>query len=185
MVLAQFRVDRRLLDRLGLVSLFYIGKRLSDSMVWFILISLLTLGIILVLVEVLFVPGTTVIGFLGIFVTAVGVYYGFRTFESNVALSILGLAIISNVAVVAYGFKSGVWNKFSLKDTHTGGSFDDRLQGLEVGQKGVTVSDFKPYGKVEIGEGIYEAKSESGFLSPGTEVYIVKLEHNRIIITKQ
>lgn len=142
------------------------------------------LGIILVLVEVLFVPGTTIIGFLGILVTAVGVYYGFRTFESNIALSILGLAIISNVLVITYGFRSGVWNKFSLKDTNTGRSFEGRLLGLEVGQKGKTVSDFKPYGKVEIGDRVYEAKSEKGFLSPGTEVYIEKLEDNRIIITK-
>jgi|SRR5690554_144456 membrane-bound ClpP family serine protease len=154
-------------------------------MVWFILISLLTLGIILVLVEVLFIPGTTIVGLLGLIVTAVGVYYGFRTFEANIALAILGLAIISNVLVIIYGFRSGVWDKFSLKDTHTSRSFEGRLLGLEVGQKGRTVSDFKPYGKVEIGDRIYEAKSENGFLSPGIEVYIDKLEDNRIIITKQ
>src|SRR5690554_1884904 len=154
-------------------------------MIWFILISLLILGVILVLVEVLFVPGTTIIGILGVAVTAVGIYYGFITFERNTAFAILGVAIMVNVLVIIYGLKSGVWNKFSLKDTSTSRSFDGRLLGLEVGQKGKTVSDFKPYGKVEIGERIYEAKSESGFLSPETEVYIEKLEHNRIIITKQ
>ena len=154
-------------------------------MIWFILISLLILGVILVLVEVLFVPGTTIIGILGVAVTAVGIYYGFITFERNTAFAILGVAIMVNVLVIIYGFKSGVWNKFSLKDTSTSRSFDGRLTGLEVGQKGKTVSDFKPYGKVEIGDRIYEAKSEDGFLSPGIQVYIEKLEDNRIIITKQ
>jgi membrane-bound ClpP family serine protease len=154
-------------------------------MIWFILISLLTLGVILVLVEVLFVPGTTLVGVLGVIVTGVGVYYGFRNFETNTALLILGFAVIANIGVIVYGFKSGVWDKFSLKDTITSRSFDDRLLGLEVGQKGRTVSDFRPYGKVEIGDKVYEAKSEVGFLSPGTEVYIEKLEDNRIIINKQ
>lgn len=154
-------------------------------MIWFILISLLILGIILVLVEVLFVPGTTLVGVLGVLVTGVGIYYAFRSFDTNTALLILGITIIGNVLVIVYGFRSGSWDKFSLKDTHTSRSFDDRLLGLEVGQKGRTVSDFRPYGKVEIADKIYEAKSEIGFLSPGTEVYIEKLEDNRIIINKQ
>src|SRR5690606_24401279 len=136
-------------------------------------------GIILILVEVLFVPGITFVGILGIIATVVGVYYGFQTFENNTAFTILGVALLANVVVIIYGFRSGVWSRFSLKDTITSRSFDDRLLGLEIGQKGKTVSDFKPYGKVEIGDKIYEAKSAMGFISPGTEVYIEKLEDNR------
>src|SRR5690606_16847057 len=116
-------------------------------MAWFILSCLLILGVILVLVEILFVPGTTVVGILGVIVTAVGIYYGFKAFDHNTALIILGLTMICNLAVIIYGFRSGVWNKFSLKETLTSRSFDNRLVGLEVGQKGMTISDFKPYGK--------------------------------------
>lgn len=154
-------------------------------MAWFILSSLLILGIILVLVEILFVPGTTVVGVLGVIVTSAGIYYGFSAFNYHTALTILALAVISNLLVIIYGFRSGVWDKFTLKETSTSRSFDNRLLELEIGQKGKTVSDFKPYGKVEIGEKIYEAKSQSGFLSPGTDVYIEKLEDNKIIINKQ
>lgn len=153
-------------------------------MAWFILSSLLILGIILVLVEILFVPGTTLVGILGVIVTAVGIYYGFKAFDNNTAVIILGLAMICNLGVIIYGFRSGVWNKFSLKETITSRSYDNRLAGLEVGQIGRTVSDFKPYGKVEIGDKVYEAKSESGFLSPGTSVHIIRLEDNKIIISK-
>src|SRR5690606_39966683 len=95
----------------------------------------LTLGIILMLVEVLFVPGTTLVGVLGVLVTGVGIYYGFISFETGTAITILGLALLANVSVIVYGFRSGVWNKFSLKDTISSRSFDDRLQGLEVGQQ--------------------------------------------------
>jgi membrane-bound ClpP family serine protease len=154
-------------------------------MAWFILSSLLILGIILVLVEILFVPGTTVVGVLGVIVTSAGIYYGFSAFNYHTALTILALAVISNLLVIIYGFRSGVWDKFTLKETSTSRSFDNRLLELEIGQKGKTVSDFKPYGKVEIGEKIYEAKSQRGFLSPGTDVYIEKLEDNKIIINKQ
>src|SRR5690606_37204353 len=147
-------------------------------MVWFILVSLLTLGVVLMLVEVLFIPGTTLVGALGILLSGVGVYYGFINFETGTALTTLGLAVLANVLVIIYGFKSGVWNKFSLKDTVSSRSFDNRLAGLEVGQKGRTVSDFRPYGKVEIADRMYEAKSEVGFIFTGTEVYVEKLEDN-------
>ena len=153
-------------------------------MVWFILISLLILGIILVLVEVLFIPGTTLVGVLGVIVTAVGIYYGFLSFERDVAFTILGCTLIGNLVVIVYGFRSGAWERFSHKDTITSRSFDDRLIGLEVGQTGTTLSDFRPFGKVEIGDKVYEAKSEEGFLSVGTAVYIEKLEDNKIIVSK-
>lgn len=154
-------------------------------MAWFILISLLIIGIILVLVEVLFIPGTTLVGVLGVIVTAVGVYYGFTAFDYDLALTILVFAVIANLLVIIYGFRSGVWNRFSLKDKITSRSFDNRLLGLEIGQKGKTVSDCRPYGEVEFGDKIYEAKSERGYLSRGTDVYIERLENNRIIINKQ
>jgi membrane-bound ClpP family serine protease len=154
-------------------------------MAWFILICLLVIGIVLVLVEVIFIPGTTLVGILGVIVTAVGIYYGFMAFEYELALAILVLTGIVNLLVIIYGFRSGVWNKFSLKGTMTSRNFDDRLLGLEIGQKGKTVSDFRPYGEVEFGDKIYEAKSERGYLSQGTEVYIERLESNKIIINKQ
>jgi len=154
-------------------------------MAWFILISLLILGIILVLVEILFVPGTTLVGILGMIFTAVGIFYAFQAFEYQTALVITGMAATFNLIVIVYGFRSGLWKKFSLKDTISSRSFDERLLGLEVGQKGTTVSDFRPYGKVEFGDKIYEAKSNEGYLPFGTEVYIEKLENNRIIINKQ
>ncbi|HLU88190.1 MAG TPA: NfeD family protein [Cyclobacteriaceae bacterium] len=154
-------------------------------MAWFILISLLLLGMTLVLVEVLFIPGFTVAGVLGIVATGAGIYYAFQAFDPQTAIIVLIIAVSSNFVLIFIGFRAGVWKNVSLKDTMTSRSFDDRLLGLEVGQKGVTVSDFKPYGKVEIGDRIYEAKSAVGFLSPGTEVYIEKLENNRIIINKQ
>ncbi len=76
-------------------------------MAWFILSSLLILGIILVLVEILFVPGTTVVGVLGVIVTSAGIYYGFSAFNYHTALTILALAVISNLLVIIYGFWSG------------------------------------------------------------------------------
>mgnify|MGYP001810206637 FL=1 len=151
-------------------------------MVWFILSTLLLIGLILVIAEILFVPGTTIVGIIGVLVTAVGIYYAFVTFDSQVAGLVLIVALVLNFGALIYGFRTGAWKKFALKSAIKSRAFDDRLKGLDVGMKGIAVSDIKPIGKAEIGEGIYEVKSESGFISVGTTVFITKLENNTIII---
>lgn len=151
-------------------------------MTWFILISILLIGLILVLAEILFVPGTTVVGIIGLIVTAGGIYFAFIKFDTHVGYIVLISAVLLNLIALVYGFRSGVWNKFALKDAITSRSFDDRLAGLEIGMAGKAVSDIKPIGKAEFGDNIYEVKSDSGFIPVGSNVFITKLEDNKIII---
>ncbi|WP_143960099.1 NfeD family protein [Litoribacter populi] len=151
-------------------------------MTWLILVTLLSVGLILVLTEIIFVPGTTVVGILGVVFTAAGVIYAFANLGTESGYWVLGIALLANLFVLILGLRSGVWRKFALTSSMTSRSFDDRLLGLEVGQEGRTISDIKPYGKAEFGDKIYEVKSESGFISPNVKVIITKLESNRIII---
>jgi membrane-bound ClpP family serine protease len=151
-------------------------------MVWFILSTLILIGLILVVAEILFVPGTTIVGIIGVLVTVVGIYYAFVTFDRQTAVLVLIAALLLNFGALLYGFRTGAWKKFALKSSITSRAFDNRLYGLSVGMQGITISDIKPIGKAEIGQGIYEVKSESGFISVGTTVFITKLENNTIII---
>lgn len=151
-------------------------------MEWLILLSLILLGLVLVLVEILFIPGTTVVGILGIIVGIIGLIYAFLTFDNQVALGISGLSIGLHLASVWYGFSSGLWRKFSLKSTQSGGAYDGRTKGLEVGMEGKAVSDIKPIGKAVFHGEWYEVKSEAGFIEVGATVVISKLEHNTISV---
>ena len=108
--------------------------------------------------------------------------YSFLKFDTSIAWVIVGFALLANFMAIFYGFKSGVWNKFALKESIKSRSFDGRLLGLELGMEGKAVSDIKPIGKAEFSEKIYEVKSDSGFISVGTIVFITKLEDNRIIV---
>ena len=151
-------------------------------MEWLILVSLILLGLVLVLVEILFIPGTTVVGILGVVVGIIGLIYAFLTFENQVALGISGLSIGLHLAAVWYGFSSGLWRKFSLKSTQSGGAYDGRTKGLEVGMEGKAVSDIKPIGKAVFHGEWYEVKSEAGYIEVGARVVISKLEHNTISV---
>ncbi|PRY87883.1 NfeD family protein [Mongoliibacter ruber] len=151
-------------------------------MTLFILTSLILVGVILLMTEIIFVPGTTLIGILGLLFSAAGVYYGFLSYGTETGWIVLAATLIINFGLLIYGFKSGVWTKFALKDAITSRSFDDRLIGLEKGQEGKAVSDIKPIGKAEFGDIIYEVKSDIGFIRVGSTVFITKLEDNKIIV---
>ena len=147
-----------------------------------ILTSLLLTGLVLLLVEILFIPGTTVVGILGFLVSLAGLAFAFMNFDYSLALWIAGGFLAMNFGAVWYGFSSGVWKKLSLKSTQTGGAFDGRLDGLSVGMEGVAVSDIKPFGKAAIQGEWYEVKSETGFIEVGRAVVITKIEHNKITV---
>ena len=147
-----------------------------------ILASLLIIGLILLLVEVLFIPGTTVVGIFGLAVSLAGVAYAFATFDSQTALWITAIAVVLNLAAVWYGFSSGVWKRFSLKSSMQGGAFDGRTDGVSIGMNGKAVSDIKPFGKAAFGDLVLEVKSEEGFIEVGKEVSIVKIENNKILV---
>lgn len=155
---------------------------LHRPMTILILSSLLIIGLILLLIEVLFIPGTTIVGILGLGITLAGIVYAFVSYDSETAYWIIGTAAILNLIAVWYGFSSGVWNRFSLKSSMQGGAFDGRTLGLSVGMIGKAVSDIKPIGKAEFGDTSYEVKSEDGFIEVGREVSIIKIENNKIIV---
>lgn len=147
-----------------------------------VLLSLLIIGLILMLAEVLFVPGTTIVGILGLVVSLLGISYAFISYEANTAWVITGIAALANLVAIVYGFRSGVWNKFSLKNTSQGRVFDGRTSGLYLGMEGKAISDIKPFGKGLFGEKIYEVKSENGFLTVGSDLEIIKIENNKILV---
>ncbi|PZX61079.1 NfeD-like partner-binding protein [Algoriphagus ratkowskyi] len=147
-----------------------------------VLSSLLIIGLILLLAEVLFVPGTTVVGIFGLAVSLAGVAYAFLSFDAETAWWVTSVAVILNLAAIVYGFSSGVWNRFSLKSSMQGGTFDGRTDGLQLGMSGKTISDLKPIGKASFDDKVYEVKSENGFISVETEVTIIKIENNKILV---
>src|SRR5690606_23671425 len=123
-----------------------------------LLSSLLIIGLILILIEVFLIPGTTVVVIVVFAVSLVGFYYAFLSYETGTALLITGIAALANIAAIWYAFTSDVWQRFALKGTMKGGAFDGRTLGLAVGMIGKTVSDVKPFGKVAFDGQIYEVK---------------------------
>ena len=85
---------------------------------WITVILLLIAGIVLLVVEIIFVPGTTILGIIGAGLMVFGVIIGYSKFGTQAGTLILVSALVVGGAITVISFKSGVWKRFALKNTN-------------------------------------------------------------------
>lgn len=149
---------------------------------WIIVIFLILFGLSLIVAEVIFVPGTTLVGILGFVLTGAGVYMGFTTFGESTGMWLLGLSLVAGLAALFYGLRSNAWTRFSLNSTSESRFNDEFVHQLGVGTIGKTISELRPQGKAEFNEQVYEVRSFGQYLESGTEVRIAKIESHIIFV---
>jgi len=144
---------------------------------------LILLGILLLLIEFLIIPGVTVAGIGGVLLIGGGVLaayvrYGVMYGNITLAATVLVLIIIFIVAL-----RTRTWKKIAL-DTKIDSSVENiKKEGrFMVGERGKTVTRLAPIGKAIFNNKIIEAKSLSGYINENTEVEIIKIQNTNVIV---
>lgn len=149
---------------------------------WILIIALIVIGLALIIVEVVFVPGTTLVGILGVIFLGAAVMSSYRNFGSEVGFYVLlGTAGVTAVTLML-SFRSQAWLKFANKSSIDSRVNEGSTQSLQVGDEGTAVSTLKPMGKVQFESGQFEVKTLGDYVDVGTKVTIVHLEGNQIIV---
>ncbi|GAB4487948.1 MAG: hypothetical protein OHK0045_09090 [Raineya sp.] len=147
-------------------------------------ISLLVfVGIILVIIEVLFVPGTTFVGLIGFLLMALGVWYAFDSYGSTVGVLLASASLLLMVLVFYWGYKKNVWKKFALNTENDTRLAQKALNYLEVGQEGITISALRPSGIAEFNGKRAEVQTFGELLDAGTNVKIIEIKGNEVFVT--
>jgi len=151
-------------------------------------------GVVLVVVEIFFVPGLGVPGVLGlVFVIAALVLaligipldVSFETgvladAMTRVLLSLLGAFVLA-VVVMRLFSRTAMGQALVLQDAETGFLSAPSASDL-VGQTGEALTDLRPAGKIII-EGVrYEATSERAFVARGTKVRVIGKEGPELVV---
>jgi membrane-bound ClpP family serine protease len=152
---------------------------------WVTLILLLLAGIILVVIEIIFVPGTTILGIIGVALVVFGVIIGYSKFGTGTGTIILISTVVVGGTITFMSFRSGLWKKFALKSISDSKFNDDIKIGHLLGAEGVTLSACRPYGKAEIYDSTYEVKTLGIYLTAGTKVKVTKVDKNNKIYVEQ
>ncbi|WP_425390158.1 NfeD family protein [Ekhidna sp.] len=151
-------------------------------MEWLIIIGLMLLGTFLIVAEIIFVPGTTVVGILGFIFSAYCIYLGYDYFGATTGTLILLGGLFLNVIALIFAFKGRSWERFSLKGTMTGKYNDDYKFELNTGDKGMTVSSLKPVGKAIFNDQEIEVRSNGGFIGENVEIEVLRIESSKIFV---
>lgn len=151
-------------------------------MEWFIVISLLALGLLLIVVEVIFVPGTTVVGFFGFGMMLAGAFLGFRYFGNDIGWIIVGASAVSSAVIFIWIFRAKPWQQFALTTAMRSKVNEGIHEGLQAGDEGIATSALRPSGKAELGGRIVEVTTQGSYLESGTRIRIIKISPYQILV---
>lgn len=149
---------------------------------WLIIIALLLIGLVLMVVELVFIPGTTVVGILGLIFSIAGVIISYRHFGNETGFYVLISTGIVTGAALFYSFRSNAWTRFSLKSSNRSKVNEGMISELHVGDEGKTISTLRPVGKAEFNERQFEVKTLGDYVDKGIKVKILHIQANNIIV---
>jgi len=150
-------------------------------MEWLTVILLIFAGIVLLIIEIIFIPGTTILGIIGVGLLVFGIIFGYGKFGSTTGSIILAGTIVLGGTATFISFRSGVWRKFPLKS-----AINSRVnENLEIqhllGATGKATSALRPYGKAEFYDKVYEVRTMGDYANTGSQVKVIKVDMNKII----
>ena len=152
---------------------------------------LLIMGVVLIFVE-LFVPGFGFFGIGGILSTIAGVvvriFQGLNVTQSlTLILLVLGFFTLSGMFLV-FSAQYGILGRTGLFDRNTtlskGFNKPERELRKLVGKSGKTISKLDLGGQAKIRGKIYDVISISSYIEPNTNIKVVKIKDNTIMVRK-
>ena len=138
------------------------------------------IGLLLILMDILFIPGA-ILGIIGGCVIAVSIAKSYFVIGPFFALALLGatLFLVSLLIFIIVRFK--LWKKIAHTQTTFGSSHSIVLDNL-IGKEGKIVSALRPAGSVVIDNKRYDAVSEGIFLEKDLEVIVTGKSGAQIVV---
>jgi membrane-bound serine protease (ClpP class) len=191
----------------GFAALLYFAPLYLEGVAanWHLVIFIA--GIILLLVEIFAIPGFGVTGVLGVIGIVTGlalvmvdkIVFRFGPSIDGVREIVGAFAIVLASAVVAIGLSLWLSRKLFAPNRLFGSlaletsvnqadgfeSFDTEKLRSVVGSRGTAHTVLKPSGKVLIGDSVYPAVAETGFITKGTAVVVRREEQGQLYVVAE
>ena len=147
-----------------------------------LLIIVLLLGVVLLTLEIVVLPGG-VAGLFGAGLIVFGVWETYAMFGTRTGTIVLLCAIALCVLLLALFMKRRTWSKFSLEEESD--SRVNQLEGtIKVGARGTTISRLAPTGKALIDGTTAEVHAINKFIDPDRPIEVVSIEGYRIDVVE-
>jgi len=148
-----------------------------------LIITLVLIGIVLLLIELLIIPGVGIAGVLGLLALVAANVIGFVYYPQPTGIIVLCVSLVFCAVVTAYALRAKTWKRFSLKH-----NIDEKAIALPVdlgiteGMHGKTLGRLTPAGKARFGQIDVEVYAMHGIIPPATDIKVVQIEDLRIFV---
>lgn len=154
---------------------------------WLIVLLLLITGFILLLIELLIIPGFGFMGISGLVAMGAGIYTSYVKLTPFLSV-LITLGSIIGIALLLKSFpKTKLWRKLKL-ETKEGKEqgFQASSQELEKfrGKTGYSITPLRPVGTALIEGTRLDVVTEGLFLEKNTSLKVVNVEGNKIVVEK-
>jgi membrane-bound ClpP family serine protease len=148
-----------------------------------LIITLIAIGLLLIAIEVLIIPGIGIAGILGVLSLIGAVFVSFSMYGATTGLIILGAIIFILIIFTWVILRSNTWKKLTLNDSiKSKVNTTIEENSLTIGEIGTVTARLSPIGKVRFKSTEAEVKSLEGIINSGETVKIIKIEDNTIIV---
>jgi membrane-bound ClpP family serine protease len=147
-----------------------------------LIIILAALGFLLLLLELLVLPGIGVAAIGGFTLLGIAVWQTYAQYGVVAGNWALGATVVISIVLIWFALRSKTWNRVTLKS-----EIDSKADGqpdvpIHIGDKGVTVSRLAPSGKSLINEDYFEVRTFGELIDPNQNVEVVKIDYRTIYV---
>lgn len=146
------------------------------------LITLILVGVVLVLAEILIIPGVGIAGVLGIASLGSSCFLAFKEFGNTVGAIITIVESLFILIILIYALRAKTWKRLALNTNIDSKANSDVTETVSVGDFGKTLTRLCPMGTARIGKVVCEVKAVEGIVDSGTDVEVVLIEDNKIYV---
>lgn len=146
------------------------------------IITLILVGLILVLAEILIIPGVGVAGILGLLSMGGSCFYAFHEIGNTAGAIVTAVNAVLLIGLIVFVLRAKTWKRMALDTNIDSKAVDSGEEALVVGDRGRTVTRLAPMGTVRFGDKTFEAKALEGMIDQETDVEVVLIEDSRIYV---
>ena len=147
--------------------------------------SLLVLfATVMLVVEVVFIPGFGLTGFLGMLSMMGAVFYAFLQLGSAAGWITLLVVVLVCIALFLWVLYGNSLDKMALKKNIKSTVNEQDMSLFAVGDRGVTRTRLALIGEALINGQVVEVKSEGGFINEHEEIEIIRISGDSLFVAK-
>lgn len=146
-----------------------------------VLILLLIAGIILIALDILFIPGG-IVAFFGLGLMIFADYGAYQSLGSTGGHLFTLASVIAFAVILVQIFRPSFWRRVSEPAEVLGKVNTDDLLHCQVGDEGTSLTRLRPSGNARFGNHVVEVFSRHQFIEANEAIKVTAIDENRIYV---